>query len=50
MTGITQFWSVLGPYDYAAIKWAYGDFEDQAALDAFAQILHHRPGAVVRFG
>jgi hypothetical protein len=35
--GITQFWSVLGPYDYAAIKWAYGDFEDQAALDAFAQ-------------
>ncbi len=34
--GITQSWSVLGPYDYAAIKWAYGDFADQAALDAFA--------------
>ncbi len=35
--GITQFWSVLGPYDYAAIKWGYGEFSDQAALDAFAE-------------
>jgi hypothetical protein len=35
--GITQFWSVLGPYDYAAIKWGYGSFPDQAALDAFAE-------------
>jgi len=34
--GITQFWSVIGPYDYAAIRWGYGDFPDQAALDAFA--------------
>lgn len=35
--GITQFWSVLGPYDYAAIRWGYGDFPDQASLDAFAK-------------
>lgn len=34
--GITQFWSVMGPYDRAAIRWGYGSFPDQAALDAFA--------------
>ena len=34
--GITQFWSVIGPYDFAAIRWGYGEFADQAALDAFA--------------
>ncbi|MCX7301215.1 MAG: zinc-dependent metalloprotease [Rhodobacterales bacterium] len=34
--GVTQFFSVLGPYDYAAIKWGYGNFASQADLDAFA--------------
>lgn len=34
---ITQFWSVLGPYDYAAIRWGYGDFASQAELDSFAE-------------
>ncbi|MCA3574495.1 MAG: zinc-dependent metalloprotease [Aestuariivirga sp.] len=24
--GITQFWAKLGPYDFAAIAWGYGDF------------------------
>jgi hypothetical protein len=24
--GIKEFWGVIGPYDYAAIKWGYGDF------------------------
>lgn len=40
--GITHFIPGLGPYDYAAIQWGYGDFgtdpnSEQQALDAFAQ-------------
>lgn len=40
--GITQLYGVVGAYDYAAIKWGYGDFGDdpdaeQAALDEFAR-------------
>lgn len=35
--GVTQFWSVIGPHDYAAIKWGYGAFSDQSELDAFAE-------------
>jgi hypothetical protein len=31
--GVTQLWSVLGPYDYAAIKWGYGDFGTDAAKE-----------------
>ena len=34
--GVTQFWSVIGPYDVAAIQWGYGEFANQAELDAFA--------------
>jgi hypothetical protein len=40
--GITQFWSVIGPYDLAAIKYGYGVFGNDAAserreLAAFAE-------------
>lgn len=39
--GVTQFMGIIGPYDYAAIKWGYGEFgktpaEEQKALDAMA--------------
>lgn len=37
--GITQFWSVLGPYDIAAIRYGYGSFESEAALQAFGDSL-----------
>lgn len=29
--GVTRFHSLIGPYDYAAIKWGYGEFEGDAA-------------------
>ena len=40
--GVTQLWSVLGPYDYAAIKYGYGVFgtdaaSEQRGLAAFAE-------------
>jgi hypothetical protein len=40
--GVTQFWGVPGPYDYAAIRYGYGDFRgdpagESAALEKFAQ-------------
>lgn len=31
--GVTQLWSVLGPYDYAAIKYGYGVFGSDAASE-----------------
>jgi Met-zincin/Domain of unknown function (DUF5117) len=31
--GVTQLWSVLGPYDYAAIKYGYGVFGTDAASE-----------------
>jgi len=34
--GITQFWSVLGPYDMAAIRYGYGVFGTDAASEARA--------------
>ncbi len=39
--GVTQIYSILGPYDYFAINWGYGshgttDKEEQDALDALA--------------
>lgn len=42
--GVTQFWGKLGPYDYAAIKYGYGDFgadpaTESRALKAFAASL-----------
>jgi hypothetical protein len=32
--GITQLWGVIGPYDYAAIKYGYGVFGTDAASEA----------------
>jgi hypothetical protein len=39
--GVTQLWGVAGPYDYAAIRYGYGDFgtdpaAERRALAAFA--------------
>jgi Met-zincin/Domain of unknown function (DUF5117) len=35
--GVSKFIPGIGPYDYAAIKWAYGDFsQDPAALQKLA--------------
>ena len=31
--GVTQLWSIVGPYDYAAIKWGYGDFGPDPAAE-----------------
>jgi hypothetical protein len=31
--GVTQFWSVIGPYDYAAIRYGYGDFGSDPAAE-----------------
>ncbi|WP_347309952.1 zinc-dependent metalloprotease [Defluviimonas sp. SAOS-178_SWC] len=33
--GITKFMPDPGPYDYFAIKWGYGDFDNPDALSAF---------------
>lgn len=40
--GVNQFWGVIGPYDYAAIRYGYGDFgsdpaAEKQALDKLAE-------------
>lgn len=32
--GVTRLWSLIGPYDYAAIKYGYGVFGNDAASEA----------------
>lgn len=34
--GVTQLWSVMGPYDHAAIRYGYGSFGSDAATEAQA--------------
>jgi hypothetical protein len=34
--GVTRLYSRIGPYDYAAVQWGYGDFANQKALDDLA--------------
>lgn len=41
--GVTQLYAKLGPYDYAAIKWGYGVFPNQKALDEVAASIDRDP-------
>jgi hypothetical protein len=34
--GVTRLYSRIGSYDYAAVKWGYGEFAGQKELDALA--------------